>query len=154
MSGVFDPTHTEGEETMTESMSLIQFFVINFYSSLMNNRMLSPNFSDMYFICKSLVLSEPEPDKKYLEKLEYIYNNTNEEVNAPLAVIEMLVFKNIQHGISKEIDIYGKEFSLNKLYAMLDAVNDQCLEIVVAIAKKYSIDFPVGVMNGVLKFGA
>ncbi len=92
---------------------------------------------------QSLLVSEPEPDTENKDRLSWIYNNTHKNVNEPLSIVELAVFKNLDRGLNREIEIGDKSFTLTELYSYLDEVALELSGIVISIAKKYSIDIPI-----------
>jgi hypothetical protein len=65
-----------------------------------------------------------------------------------LSIIELAVFKNLNKGLNRELEIGDKTFSLTELYQYLDEVSKELSTIVIMIAKKYSIDIPMLQMSG------
>jgi hypothetical protein len=128
---------------MVEELSLIKFGAMNFWAVLINSRPFQPIVTNLFKLVKSLVESEEEPDKELLDKLDFIYKNTNENLEIPLCIIELAVFRNLDKGLNKEIVIYGKTFTLTRLYEVLDTINMELAGIVVKISKKYSLDMPI-----------
>lgn len=133
---------------MVESdLSLIRFCVLNFFSVLLISRPFSPISTTLIKLVEALISSEPEPDKKHKDKLKWIYENTSEEINCSLSIVELIVFKNIDKGVSFEVSIGDKYFELSKLYYTLDEINKELCRIVIEIAKKYSVDIPMSFYN-------
>jgi len=128
---------------MAEELSLIRFSVTNFYAVLLNTRPFQPTASLLIKLVESLVASEPEPDKKNKDRLKWLYDNTNENVNVALPVVELAVFKNLDRGLSREIEIGDKTYHLVELYKYLDEISKELATMVIGIAKKYSIDIPL-----------
>lgn len=91
---------------------------------------------------KELIDSEAEVDKTKLEKLNWIYKNTHAKINQPLPLIELAVFRNFDKGLSREVEIGKQTFPLSTLYQYLDEVNMELCDIVISIAKKYTMDMP------------
>jgi hypothetical protein len=83
-----------------------------------------------------------------MEKVEWIYQHTHEKVDVNLAIIELAVFKNIDKGLNREIEIGDKSFYMIDLYKYLDEAIQDLGEIVVTISKKYSIDMPISSFMG------
>jgi len=112
----------------------------------MSNSFTQPNFTDLVRLTEAMIMFEPEPDKEALKKVHEIYEYTDSEVNFPLGKLEFVVFYQInvgQAGLNKEIEIDGKYWKLLDLYGFLDKTNQKLVEIVVAIAKKYSLEIPI-----------
>jgi hypothetical protein len=97
---------------------------------------------------ESLINSEPEPDIKVKKRLKWIYEHTHSRVNCHLSIVELVVFRNLDKGISKEIEIGNKTFYLAELYNYLDEISKELANIVVEIAKKYSLDIPMFYFGG------
>lgn len=128
---------------MDAELSLIRFTTINFFSVLLNSRPFQPISTLLIKIVNSLIASEPEPDKENKKRLDWIYENTHERVNEPLSIVELAVFKNLDRGLSRELELGDKTFTLVELYKYLDEVALELSGIVISIARKYSIDIPV-----------
>jgi hypothetical protein len=134
-------------ELMAEEISLIRFNIMNFFALIMNSRPFNPISSTLIKIVESLIASEPEPDTKNQKRLNWIYNNTNSKVNVSLPVVELAVFKNLDRGLNREIDIGDKTFYLVELYKYLDEISKELTIMVIEIGKKYSIDIPMAGFN-------
>lgn len=132
-----------GENRMVEELSLIKFGAMNFWAVLINSRPFQPTVTILFKLVKALVESESIPDKKAVEKLNFIYNNTTSSLEIPLSIIELAVYRNLDKGLNKEITIHGKSFTLARLYEILDSINMELSNIVVTISKKYSLDMPI-----------
>lgn len=132
---------------MEESLSLVRFGVVNFFAVLISARPFQPISSLLIKLVEAVIYSEPEPDKKNLDRLKWIYDNTNKEVEESLPIVELAVFKNLERGLNREIDIGSKSFYLVELYKYLDEVSKELSNIIVEIAKKYSLDLPMNMTN-------
>jgi hypothetical protein len=128
---------------MSEDLSLIRFSVTNFYAVLLNTRPFQPTSSLLIKLVESLIASEPEPDVKNQKRLDWIYANTNKAVEVSLPIVELAVFKNLDRGLSREIEIGDKTFHLVELYKYLDEISKELTTMVIEIAKRYSIDIPL-----------
>lgn len=130
-------------------LSLVKFNVINFYSLVLTHRPFQPITTILMKIVSSLLASEEktDPSEETVKRLTWIKLNTHEKVLFPLAIVELAVFKNIDRGLSRQIEIDGKEFHLTTLYMYLDEIIHELTMIVIGIAKKYSIDLPFISMN-------
>ena len=130
--------------------SIIQFAFVSFYSVLMSNRLTEPTFTDLCRLSETMAYAEPEPDKKIIEEIKWLTDHTHEDIDVPLAQVEMMVFYQLhrgQTGLNKEMDIDGKPFKLIDLYGYLNSVNKRLTKIVVDIAKKYNLEIPMGMMS-------
>jgi hypothetical protein len=132
---------------MEESLSLIRFGVVNFFSVIINSRPFQPISSLLIKLVEAIIHAEPEPDKKNLDRLKWIYENTHSEVEESLPIVELAVFKNLERGLNREIDIGNKSFYLVELYKYLDEIAKELSNIVIEIAKKYSLDLPLNMTN-------
>lgn len=132
---------------MAEELSLIRFGVVNFFSILINSRPFQPISTLLIKIVEAIIYAEPEPDKKNLDRLKWLYDNTHKEVEENLSIVELAVFKNLERGLNREIDIGSKSFYLVELYKYLDEVSKELSNIVIGIAKKYSLDLPMNMSN-------
>ena len=127
-----------------DDLSLVRFTTINFFSVILNSRPFQPISSLLIKLVESLIASEPEEDLVIKKRLKWIYENTHIKVNESLPIIELAVFKNLDKGLNREIDIGDKTFSLTQLYKYLDEVSKELTIVVVEIAKKYNLDIPIG----------
>ena len=133
---------------MADEYSLIKFNCSNFFAVLMNSRPFQPISTLLIKLVESIIEAEPVPDKEQKEKVKWIYENTHKEVEENLAIIELVVFKNLSGGLNRELEIGDKTFSLTQLYKYLDEVSKELSTVVIAIAKKYSFDIPMLQMGG------
>jgi len=132
---------------MEESLSLVRFGVVNFFAVLISARPFQPISSLLIKLVEAVIHSEPEPDKKNLDRLKWLYENTNSEVEESLPIVELAVFKNLERGLNREIDIGNKSFYLVELYKYLDEISKELSNIMIGIAKKYSLDLPINMTN-------
>lgn len=128
---------------VTEELSLIRFNCNNFFAVLLNSRPFQPISTLLIKLVESIISSEDLPDTKIKNRVKWIYENTHIKVRESLSVIELTVFKNLDKGLNREIEIGDKTFSLTELYKYLDEVSKELSTIVIQIAKKYSIDIPI-----------
>ena len=128
----------------SDDLSLIRFTVGNFFGVLIQSRPFHPISTLLIKLVNTLITAEPVPDKDVQKRVTWIYENTHKKVKEHLSVIELAVFKNLERGLSKEIEIGDdKTFTLTELYIYLDEVVSELSVIVTEIAKKYSIDIPM-----------
>jgi len=127
----------------TSELSLVKFAVMNFFAVILNHRVFQPISTLLIKLVNSLIEAEPEPDKVISERLKWIYEHTHEGIDVPLAIVELAVFKNLEKGLNREIEIGQKTFNLTELYAILDEVALELSKIVIQTAKKYSLDLPI-----------
>ena len=133
---------------MVESeMSLIRFCIMNYFAVLLNSRPFHPISTLQVKLVQALISSENEPDDKNIKRLKWIYEHTHEEVDENLAIIELAVFKNLDKGLNRELEIKGRSFYLVELYKYLDEVSKELTEIVVEIGKRYSVDIPSSIYS-------
>lgn len=132
---------------MSEELSLIRFNCSNFFAVLLNSRPFQPISTLLIKLVEAIITSEPEPDEEIKKRVKWIYANTHEAVEENLSIVELVVFKNIDRGLNREIDIGEKTFYLSVLYQYLDEVAKELSNLVIGIAKKYSIDIPVQTMG-------
>lgn len=130
---------------MGEELSLVRFGVVNFWSVVMNSRPFQPISTLLIKLVEALTLAEPDPDKEIQERLKWIYDNTHKNVEVSLSIVELAVFKNLDRGLNREIDIGDKCFLLIELYKYLDEVSKELAGIVISIARKYSLDIPMSI---------
>ena len=125
-----------------EELSLLKFGIYNFFAVLMGRQIFTPSATVLCKITRSIINAEPEPNKEFLEEVHKIYTKTHEKVNENLAIVELAVFKNIDRGLNRTIEIGDKEFTIVELYRCLDEVSLRLSNIVVSIAKKYTFEIP------------
>jgi iron-sulfur cluster repair protein YtfE (RIC family) len=131
-----------------EELSLIRFGVMQFFAVLMSSRPFQPISTLLIKLVEALIQSEPEPDLKNLKRIKWIYEHTHSKVNEHLSIIELVVFRNLDKGINKEIEVGDKTFYLAELYNYLDEISKELTNVVIQIAKKYSIDMPMVSLGG------
>lgn len=129
-------------------LSLIRFCTLNFFGVVITSRPFQPISTLLVKLVEALISAESEPDKKNMSRLKWIYENTHEEVNQPLAIIELAVFKNLDRGLNREIEIGEKSYYLIHLYKYLDEITKELSTMVIEISKKYSIDLPMSAYTG------
>jgi hypothetical protein len=130
---------------MADELSLVRFNVVNFFAVLMSARPFQPIISILMKITEALTFAEPEPDKVIQHRLKWIYENTHKSVETSLPIVELAVFKNLDRGLNREIDIGDKTFFLIELYKYLDEVSKELSNIVISIAIKYNMDIPMSI---------
>lgn len=124
-------------------LSLIRFGVVNFFSVIINSRPFQPTSTLLIKLVEALIQSEPEPDKAIKKRIEWLYEHTSEKIDTHLSIVELVVFRNLDKGVNKEIEIGDKTFYLAELYNILDEISKELTNIVIGIAKRYSIDMPM-----------
>lgn len=132
---------------MDSSLSLIRFSVINFFSILISSRPFQPISTLLIKIVEGLISAEQEPDIKMKKRIEWIYQHTHKKVDFNLPIIELAVFRNLDKGLNREIDIGNKTFNLTELYKYLDEISKELSTMVINIAKKYSVDISYNFLN-------
>jgi len=133
---------------VVDELSLIRFGVYNFFAVLMNKPVFQPSATTLCEIAKSIVEAETEPDEKLKGQIVTIYEETNPRVKQPLSVVELAVFKNIDRGLNRAIEIGEVEFPISELYRYLEQVRWDLVKIVIEIAKKYTLDIPISALGG------
>lgn len=128
---------------MQDDLSLIKFGVINYFALLLNSRPFQPISTLLIKLVESLIASEPDKDEEKMDRLKWIYDNTHEKVKCNLPLVELAVFKNLDRGLNREIELGDITFYLTDLYKYLDEVSKELTTMVIEIAKKYSIDIPI-----------
>jgi hypothetical protein len=114
----------------------------------LSSRPFNPISTLLVKIVEGLIASEPEPDEKLIKRIKWISENTHEEVKEPLSIIELVVFKNLDRGLSREVEISNKTYLLVELYKYLDEISKELTKIVIGIAKKFSLDIPINMGFG------
>lgn len=127
----------------SEELSLVRFSVGNYFAVLLNARPFFPITTLLIKLVRALIQSEPEPDKETEKRLNWIVEHTHEDVDVHISIIELLVFRNLDKGLNKELEIGDKNYNLVQLYKYLDEITGELTEMVVKVAKKYAIDMPM-----------
>jgi len=138
----------------SSEISLVKFCVMQYFAVLLSARPFSPISTLLIKLVEALISSETEPDKKIQARVKWIYENTNSKVQAHLSIVELVVFKNLDKGVNREIEIGEKTFILAELYNYLDEISKELTNIVINTAKKYSIDIPIssfGMKSGTIQ---
>lgn len=129
---------------MSESeLSLVRFCCGNYFAVLLNARPFFPITTLLIKLVRALIQSEPEPDKEIIKRLNWIVEHTHEEVDTHISIVELAVFRNLDRGLNREIEIGHKDYNLVELYKYLDEISAELTEVVIQVAKKYSIDMPM-----------
>lgn len=128
-------------------LSLIQFQTTNFFALMMSHRPFTPITTNLMKIARSLIMSNDSIDKKYIEKIKWIELNTHEKLKLKLSAVELVVFKNLNQNLNREVEIGRKTYNLIDLYTYIDEVIRQLSDIVTEIVKDYSVDIPLGALN-------
>jgi iron-sulfur cluster repair protein YtfE (RIC family) len=124
-------------------LSLIKFCVMQYFAILISSRPFQPISTLLIKVVEALIQSETEPDLKVKKRIKWIYENTHKKVEAHLSIVELVVFRNLDKGVSKEIEIGDKTLNLAELYNYLDEISKELTNIVINIAKRYSLDIPM-----------
>lgn len=127
----------------TSELSLIRYHTLCFFSIIINAKPFQPVSTILIKIVEALISSESEPDTKVKARVNWIYEHTHSQVDKPLSIVELAVFKNLAGSLNKEIEIGQKTFSLIMLYKYLDEVSKELTQIVISIAKKYNVEMPM-----------
>lgn len=143
-------------------ISLMQYFTNLFFHMLMSNRIWEPNVTDLCRLSEALLLSEHEEHrdndwKNMMKEINYIYENTHEDIKTHLAIIELSYFKNMQRGLNQNIEITSnegivREYNTPTLYKYIDMVPQRLVRIIMKVASKYALEIPLGksfAMSGV-----
>lgn len=135
-----------------EELSMLRFGVINFFAVLMNRPVNSQAL--LCQIVHSIIEAETNPDEEYKDRVKYLYDNTSEKIRVPLTTVEDIVFRNINRGLSTEVDFERKGAGMTKTYTIaelmhiLSNIRWELVTIVTKIIKKYTMEFPVADMTG------
>jgi hypothetical protein len=121
---------------------------MNFFYIVINSRPFYPTTTTLLKLVDSIISAESEPDEKMREKVKWIKDYTHEEINMPLPIVELMVFKNLHGNLNREIEVGEQNFYLIELYKILDDVVIELNRIVVSIGKKYSMEIPFMNMGG------
>ena len=130
---------------MDMEISLVRYNLINFFQVLLYSRPLYPTSTLLIKIVEALLSSESEPDEKMKKRVDWIYENTHEEVMSDLPTIEYAVYTNLHNSLNlnRQIEIRGKSFYLIELYKYLNEIEKELTQVVIKISKKYSFDIPI-----------
>ena len=127
---------------MDSSLSLIRFNVLNFFYTVMNSRPFFPTTTTLYKLVHSVITAENQPDEVMRERLKWIGEHTHEEIDMPLPIVELMVFRNLYGNLNREIEIGENNFYLIELYNILDQVTTEMTSFIVTIGKKYNFEMP------------
>lgn len=127
--------------------SLIRYEVNNFHNVMLSSRPFYPISTLLIKIVMALIEAENDPDEDMKKKVEWIYENTHQKVREHISIIELSVFRNLDKGLNREIEIGDKNFTLTELYKYLDEVVLELSKIVVKISKKYNFELPIQQFN-------
>lgn len=127
---------------LDSSLSLIRFNILNYFYTLLNTQPFYPNITKLMKLLKSVISSESEQDNEMSERLKWIQENTHDEINCPLPIIELMVFRNLHGNLNREITIGENDFFLIDLYKILDEVIIEMTDMIIKIGKKYSFEMP------------
>jgi len=97
---------------------------------------------------EALISAESEPDEQNMKRLKWIYEHTHKKVDVSLPIVELAVFKNLDRGLNREIEIGDKSFYLVELYKYMDEISKELSTMVISIAKRYAVDLPVSAYLG------
>lgn len=127
----------------TAELSLIRFNVTNFFAIIINSKPFQPTTTILLKLTYALLNSETEKDKVKLDRLKWLEENTHEKIKKRLSIIELAVYKNLDKGLNRELEIDHLTLSLITFYSYIDEVTKELVSMVIDIAKKYSIDMPI-----------
>lgn len=130
-----------------DDLSVVRFGVYNFFSILMNKPVFSPSQTTLCEIARSIVEAETEPELKMKEDIEFIYNHTDATIMQPLSLVELAVFKNIDKGLNRQVELGNKEVAISELYRQLEKIRWKLVLMVVQIAKKYTLEIPMNALG-------
>lgn len=128
---------------MDTEISLIRYNLINFFQTLMYSRPLAPTSTLLIKIVEALLSSEPEPDQKLRERVDWIYENTHPDIMKHLSIVEYAVYRNFGESLNREIEIGNKTFYIIELYKILNQIEKELTNIVIKITKKYTFEIPL-----------
>lgn len=108
------------------------------------------NFLQAMNLCQDIIKAEDNPNAELQEKLNWIKQNTTEDIKIPFMIIETYVSKNINKPLTYTVEVPTtetrpkryKEYELIDLIIEMKKAYEGMREIVTKIAKKYSIDIP------------
>jgi len=123
-------------------MEFITNMIMRFYDVLTHTTFGTPNFTDLMRLAESVLNKEPEKNAKQIKELEEL-NNKVPGVGLDLAKLELVFFKNIDKGISGEVEIKGKTYTMGDLYMHLQFVLKELTRIISKVAYEYDLDIPL-----------
>ena len=128
-------------------LSLMRFHLHNFFNILMNSNFNYPMYTKLCRIAEAMAYSQPPQEQEHkddcLRRIYVIHNQTHPDLNMQLSVVESLVIKNSQFGLTKELQMHGKTIKLYHLYTYLDEATKELTKIVMEIASKYGLEIPI-----------
>lgn len=122
-------------------MNFIEYLIAAWFANLNNNDFSTPNYYDLTLMAKALILAETPIDRALLAKVEFIEENTNEELKIPVSVIDFMISRNFHKPFSQELSVYGKDLTITELHYHANRVLAQLIPIIVEISRKYSLEF-------------
>lgn len=115
---------------------LVQLYFAQIYASV-KNKMYSKSLS------LALTIASMQEDTGELKRLNWIYENTTQNMKIPLPILEDLMEKSyIRTPKMKVYSIFGKEI---KFHEIIKALSDAYIEITISvtrIAKELNVDIP------------
>ena len=122
-------------------MRYIEILVAQFLNVLHRNF-----YTTSLFIARDILSAEDKPKQELLKKLKYIQDNTCEDLEVPLSIVEAYYVSNWVY-LSKSIELRNNhnriiELPVYKLKFYLDRAYIDMRDIVRQVAMKYSIDIP------------
>jgi hypothetical protein len=91
-------------------------------------------------ITRSLILAEGDVKDDLLKEINFIEDNTSEDVCIPLSVIELCAYQNRSRGTQYEVTLYEKQYTISELHRICSRVIGRLCRIVISIAKRYSLE--------------
>ena len=109
-----------------------------FWHVIIGNQFNSPNFTDVIRLTEAIQIKMKE--QKFADRIEWLNMNTHKEIEAPISIVEFMLFKNWMKGTNYEVDIAGKSFTLTKLFYYGNQLIQECVKIVTDLTKDYSFE--------------
>jgi hypothetical protein len=115
---------------------------------LIGRFLVEANFLQALNLCQDIINAEDKPLATMQNKLDWIKENTTENLHIPFVIVETFISKNVTRPLNYSVEVpltnynppHYKEYELMTLIVEMKRAYEQMRWIVTQIAKKYSID--------------
>jgi len=117
---------------------------------LIGKFLIESNFLQALNLCQDIINAEDKVNAGMQDKLDWIKENTTENLRIPFVTVETFISKNVMRPLTYTVEVpitrtrpmRYKEYELIELIIEIKKAYEQVRWIVTQIAKKYSIDIP------------
>jgi len=114
-----------------------------FWNNIVGKNFAQANFTDalnLLFAVEEIIGNKPVK-----ERLNWLWQNTCDEIHQPAPLVELLVFKNLGGaGANKELELGGKTYPLAQLFHYGNNMLKECCQLMTKMTKNYSFDIKYG----------